>query len=393
VRLRDAALLALSCAGLACSDGAAPAAQAPAPARGAAESAEEPAELARARARIRELEVELQGLRDERVEREREWLEYTQTIARLGSIAELERARFQPAVEPPAVPAVGAEQVPPSAPAAPVDPAAEARAARGAEIARSLRALLFAEEVHGLQLLEAGALLDGALGPVVLRLFDAHGRPYSALCAERLRLEASQAARTITLVLEDGYERQGELRIPFEVEQVSDASAPDPQAPAPERSGVRRIALAHVDPRPWIEAVPELLRPRDKLEALDDGRWDLAGVRATLNALLALDVSSGRWRVEALGGVVGDEVRDVQLDVLDEHGRLEKKLFADRLVIRARERGLVLELQDGAQLRGDVKTPFLDGHYRIFLPRADPAEWARARLPGLSEPPPRRARR
>jgi hypothetical protein len=51
--------------------------------------------------------------------------------------------------------------------------------------------------------------------------------------------------------------------------------------------------------------------------------------------------------------------------------------------------GLQILLEDGVQMRGDVKTPFLAGAFRIFLPRADAAAWQAAGVPGLSEPPPR----
>jgi hypothetical protein len=77
----------------------------------------------------------------------------------------------------------------------------------------------------------------------------------------------------------------------------------------------------------------------------------------------------------------------VQLDGLDAQGRLERKLFADRMQISAQAKGVKIELTDGAQLRGDSKTPFLDNKYRIFLPRASIEAWTKAGIPGLSEPP------
>lgn len=388
-------------------------------------------ELARARARVRELEAEVAHLREERIAREREWLEYTQSIARLHTIAELSTARFQPApdvVGAERAPATGEMQAPP--PLAPLDPE-HARAAkeRDDELRASLRALLIAEQVSGLELLESGHLADGAIGPVVLRMRDDAGRTVGTLCAERMHLEASLSARSVTLVLEDGYERIGGERIPFpaandalpsEPSSVSSAAGSSPSAtpspvsstpaptstafgvapsadvPAPTapllRSGRRRIELPHVDPRPWIEAVPELFRPADKEPPPDDGRWDLLSVRTGLNLLLRADVEHGTWRLEGLAGVQEGVLRDVQLDELDREGRLVKKLFADRLRLVAEERGLRLELESGAIVRGDAKTPFLDGRYRIFLPAANLADWRAAGLPGLSEPPPRKAR-
>jgi hypothetical protein len=59
------------------------------------------------------------------------------------------------------------------------------------------------------------------------------------------------------------------------------------------------------------------------------------------------------------------------------------------MTIVEQEQGVKVELQDGAQLRGDAKTPFLDGRYRIFLPRASAERWRKAGLPGLAPPPPK----
>ena len=77
----------------------------------------------------------------------------------------------------------------------------------------------------------------------------------------------------------------------------------------------------------------------------------------------------------------------MQVDGLDPEGRIERKLFADRMEIRAMEQGVRIELSDGAQMRGDAKTPFLDGRYRIFLPRASVEAWRKAGIPGISDPP------
>jgi hypothetical protein len=79
--------------------------------------------------------------------------------------------------------------------------------------------------------------------------------------------------------------------------------------------------------------------------------------------------------------------RDVQLDQLDASGKLERKLFADRMEISAQASGVKIELTNGAQMRGDAKMPFLDGRYRIFLPRVSVEAWRKAGIPGLSAPP------
>lgn len=361
-------------------------------------------ELDRRAARIVELEGRVRALQDERLAREREWLEYTQGIAKLSSLAGLSRVAFQPAPDAAATPgdAKDASATPIAKPdAKPVEPSADRSTAaeddrlareRDVAIARSLRALFVAEEIAGLELLELGRAKDGSTGPVVIRLLDAFGRSTGSLCAERLRLEGSIAAHTLTLVLEDGYERRGGERVPFAAPpELDDAPAPGDATPATiaPRAGVRRVELAHVDPRRWIDAVPELFRAVDREPPPDDGRWDLLGLRLALNGLLGRDGASGTWRIASLGGVQGAVVRDVQLDQLDEDGRIERKLFADRLVVRSETRGVVVELLDGAVLRGDVKLPFLDGRYRIYLPRADVEEWRAAGVPGLSEPPER----
>jgi hypothetical protein len=111
-------------------------------------------------------------------------------------------------------------------------------------------------------------------------------------------------------------------------------------------------------------------------------------VRATLNDLLQLDAALGWYRLRALGGVQDGVLRDVQIERLDVEGRVERRLFADRLCVVEQERGLMLLLEDGAQVRGERKAPFLEGRYPIFLPRADVARWRAAGVPGLAQPEP-----
>ena len=91
--------------------------------------------------------------------------------------------------------------------------------------------------------------------------------------------------------------------------------------------------------------------------------------------------------MQSLSGVQGDTLREVQVDALDRDGRLERKLFADRMRCLASDRGVMIQLESGAQMRGDEKTPFQDGRYRIFLPRADIGEWQKTGVPGLSPAP------
>ncbi len=322
------------------------------------------------REQIDELRAQLTREQELRLEREREWLRYTRAIDALSGDALQHGPRFEsqaPADEEPVDETPEAEAVDP------------ALLARSAEIERSLRALLAVEGVRGMDLLEAGRLGDGWIGPVVFRLVDDQGRLAGSLGAQRLRLAGSRMARTLTLILEDGFESRGGARTPFETEPQESESD--------ETFGVRRIELDEVDPQHWVQAAPELFGGIELVAPVDDGQWSLTWVRANLNRLLRLDVERGYWRVKTLGGVFEGQLRDVQLEQFDASGKLERRLFADRLSLERRERGVALLLEGGALVRGDEKTPFLDGRYRIYLPRADHGEWNRAGLPGLTSQP------
>lgn len=311
-------------------------------------------EIERLRGENAQLQAELARAQAERAERERHWLEYAQGLSKLAEGAGASLPQFG-----------SADALPPvveSAPAAP-DPALLERAARDAQILKRMRALFIADQIGGLDALELGTLQAGFTGPVVFRALDFDGRPMGSICAERLYLEGSKAARTLTLVFEAGYQRQGGERVAF-----------------PE-SGALRIELPEVDPLPWMQDLPELFGNAKPRAVLDDGLHDLTRLRVGMNLLLREDAQAGYWRLAALEGVVGGVLREVVLDGLDREGRLEKKLFADRLQIVERPQGLLLLLESGAQLRGNTKAPFLEGRYRIHLPRADAARWREAGLP------------
>lgn len=340
----------------------------------ASELATARAELAACRERGIELEdevarlrAELEGANAKRLDREREWLRYTSGFTALGAPLGAKLPEFRPDV--PA--GEGAEA------AAAIDaPDPRARLLeRSAEIHRSLRALLALEDVGGLDLLESGTLGDGWIGPLVVRVLDERGRPLGSMTAERLRLEASRAARTLTLVFEEGCEKRAGASTPFE----GGPAGPDGQG------GVRRVLVPEVDPRPWIEACPELFSALDKAPAADDGKRNLAAVRAALNQLLREDAAHGYYRLSALGGVQARVLRDVQLDELDANGTLVRKLFADRMSCAPAERGVALLLESGAHVRDDRKVAFLDGRYRIYLPRASVDAWKRSGVPGFDD--------
>ena len=120
-------------------------------------------------------------------------------------------------------------------------------------------------------------------------------------------------------------------------------------------------------------------------QPIDDGIWSAALVRGELNELLKRDAAGGYYRLKDLGGVLGDVLRSVHLESYGPDGVLERHLFADRLRILPQEQGMLLQLEDGAQMRGEEKAAFLDGRYRIFLPHADREEWAARGIPGVAE--------
>lgn len=352
--------------------------------------------LAECEARVAELTAELRRERETRLEREREWLRYTQRMARLTELAGA--PKFQPDVPAeerearalqgaPSAPATGeataAGPAAPTAAAAVPEAVAEAsegelmRAARLAREERSravflaLRSLFAIEHVSGLDLLESGTVAGGATGPVVLRVLDDRGRPLGSLYAERLRLEGSHAAHTLTLVLEQGWERRSGSRTPFE-------GGP---ADAEGRGGQRRIELPHVDPAPWFEALPELFREDQRAAVTQGDPRTLTALRFELNRLFQQDASGPVYRLESVTAVEGLVLREVHLAVLTPDQLKERELFADRLSVSRAEKGLEIVLESGSQMRGSEKVPFLEGRYRIFLPRADATRWAAAGIP------------
>lgn len=377
------------------------------------------AELEAARARIAALEAQVHDLRvaldaaeESRVQREREFLRFTEGISHLGVLAGGVAPTF--ATQVPAT-EHAADAAPVATSAAPADPAAAKPATdvahdatvdvlaqalspdtpvaapivdanRSNAIHLNLRALFAAEQVQGIDLLESGNLQNGFVGPIVMRELDAYGRPFGSIAADRLRLEASRAARMVTIVLEQGCERRDGISTPF-------AGGP---ADANGRAGQRRIVLSDCDPRAWIESMPELFPKGAQDESLDDGRVDLPKLRAEINMLLHEEAGAGvdstagsriagdSYRLQGMGGVQGCVLRDVALDQFDRDNHLVRRLFADRMVFLRETHGLQILMQDGSQVRGDEKAPFLDGRYRIFLPRADVDAWVKAGVPGFT---------
>lgn len=343
----------------------------------AAEPAAEQAEHADCQARIlalekqvTELRAQLAQMQNERINREEEWLDYNRLILSLAPERVSAQIEARSAELARKQKTEGEEQ----GEAVPADVAAIARRARSEGLARSLRALLITEHIDGFRLLEAGELKDGYMGPVVLRSFDERGRAYGSLSADSLRLEGSTSGRTLTIVLERGYTTQAGERLPFPGSEAGVL-----------RSGSHRIVLTGVDPRPWRERLPELFARADPEELIDDGQWSLPLVRHRLNLLLSQEVSTGYYRLSALGGVKDGVLRDVQLEQLNEDSGLVRRLLADSMRIIPSSESVQLELLDGVQLRGDRRLPFLDGRYRIFLPRVKVSDWSGSGLPGCGQ--------
>lgn len=333
-------------------------------------------------ARVAALESQLRAEKERSFARQQEWIAFTRVLQ---------------GFEIPALPAppefIAEALVTPRDPAADaIERTREQQRRRGAEVSASLRTLLTAEGVRGFDLLEVGLLTQHQgrtwTGPVVARLLDERGRMVGMLKAARLRLEVSRSSRTVTLILEEGYEARGGVRRPFEGGVVDPAAAGDRYA---VRGGAQRIFIGAVDPEPWVEQLPELVDPLLLAGGADDGLWNLDDLRVQLVRLLheAAQAGDPRWRLVGLAGVRGSELRDVQLAELDPvTGRAGRRVFADSLRIRVREGGGVeLLLEGGTVRRGTRVAPFLGGRYRIVLPRADAGSWRDATLPGLAAPP------
>lgn len=348
-----------------------------------------PSELELARERIAALESEVEQLdraltrsQDLRIERERAYVDFQRSLAGIQDPVSLEaqvRALMGLPPESPTTPetsegdTVAAEAEDPA-----VIAAREASAAR----VRSLNVLLRSEGVWSLDLLEAGELqrvvdsdseeVDSpggveerrvvGTGPVVFRQLDDRGRLAGGIAADSMRLVGSRSGRSLAIVLTDGAFLEGGQRLPFS-------------------GGEHRIELRHVDPEPFMDALPELFMPEDLERRVDDGTWSVPLLQTELNALLESEIHGERYRVAWLGGVVDGVLRDVQLEVRDEAGRTERRIFADALRLVLDGTSLELHLNNGSTIRGDEKAPFLDGRMRIVVPRVSVERWTAADLP------------
>ena len=321
-------------------------------------------ELRRLQARVNELEKALAHCEEERLRREKEWLGYTRAIAGLSRPTVPENVSFE------SVLAKEEESIEQHKTAERI--AAESR---GHEVFLALRSLFVAEGIDGYDLLESGLVQDGATGPVVVRLLDQMRRPVGSLSARRLRLEGSQSGHTLTLVFEEGYERRSGMKIPFGGGTLADLSG-----------SVRRIVLPSVNPKPWMESMPELFEKKKLELPTDDGKWDLVKVKRRLNELLREDAAGSYYRLNTYAGVTEKALRVVHLEERDPEGRIERRFFADSMRFEALESGIRITLESGAQIRGTEKLPFLGDRFQIFLPGARLDGWCDGVLPGLLKP-------
>ncbi|MDE0891303.1 MAG: hypothetical protein OSB14_03880 [Planctomycetota bacterium] len=308
---------------------------------------------------VESLRIELRLMEERRLQREREWLTWTRAMTQLAPEGFVELPDFGVELSEEEVGTLALDE-----PAVEL-PRDEGRLKRSEEIERSLRTMLRLEWVDGLALLEAGILSDeGWTGPCVFRLIDQDRRAIGSVSAERLHLEGSLAGRTLTLVLSEGYERRAGDLVPFVGTEAGQ-----------RRGGERRIVLVHTDPRPWMEAMPELFKERVDSSGIQASGRTFSELQRGLNMLLAEDAAGGRWRLKSFDGLSEAGLLGVNFVDLDENGGVKRHLFADLLRVERRERGVVLVMTDGIQMRGGRKTPFLEGRYRIFLPTARQVGW------------------
>ena len=259
--------------------------------------------------RIQELEQALAQEQALRLQREQEWLQFTQLLQLVPEEKRPPLPGFLGGAEAPeAEPAEAELARKPTAERR----QAEARRQRAQAIRSTLRAYLRAEGQHSLDLLEVGDLHEDGVGPIVARQLDAQGRFVSTLVADRLRLEKSDSGYTLTLVFERGYERRAGKTWPFPSGPGAKPSTPldDSQREALEREGslrmgAWRLPLPGVDPAPWIKAMPELFSQEDREARVDDGRHNLIHLRYVLNGLLDDYGQGARWKLVRLGGIVG----------------------------------------------------------------------------------------
>ena len=305
--------------------------------------------------RVANLEYELTVSEERRFAQEQEFVLWQNVISGLDPQGVLRAAGLLDKIDP--------EQD-----ATEMPPAPDPLALQASELGVSLNNLMVAEGIHSLDLLEAGRMQAGRMGPVVFRMLDDRGRLVGSISAKSIHMEASVTARTVTMILIDGRETHGGFGTPFDL---------------------RRIPFNFVDPWPWIEAMPGLFPDFQAGQAtpsgIDDGNWELEPLRERLNKLLRQDSINGYYKIKHIDGVLKSKLRGLHLVEYSPAGLSTRHIFADTGSISLGDRGATILLEDGASMRGDEKTAFLRGRFQIYLPKADQDQWKAKPLPGLSE--------
>ena len=97
--------------------------------------------------------------------------------------------------------------------------------------------------------------------------------------------------------------------------------------------------------------------------------------------------TNGYYKVKHIDGVLKDKLRGLHLVEYSPAGLSIRHIFADVGTLSLGDRGATILLEDGASMRGDEKTAFLRGRFRIYLPKADQDLWKAESLPGLGSAP------
>ncbi|MFT4710510.1 MAG: hypothetical protein ACI9D0_000084 [Bacteroidia bacterium] len=306
--------------------------------------------------RVAKLEYELIVSEERRFAQEQEFLLWQNVISGMDPQGVLRAAGVLDAIEPEPLQDV-------------VALAPDPLAIEASKLGISLNNLMASEGIHSLDLLESGRMQAGRMGPVVFRMLDDRGRLVGSLSATSVHFEASVTARTVTMILVEGKETHGGFATPF---------------------AMRRLPFSFVDPWPWVEALPGLFPDFQAGQAtpsgIDDGTWEIEPLRERLNELLRQDSINGYYKVKHIDGVLKDKLRGLHLVEYSPAGLSMRHIFADIGTITLGDRGAAILLEDGASMRGNEKTVFLRGRFRIYLPKAQHDQWKAEPLPGLSAP-------
>jgi hypothetical protein len=198
--------------------------------------------------------------------------------------------------------------------------------AGAAGLASRVTSALRGSGVHGISVVEAGAVLEGALSGLLVVHEATEETPSRAVHAERgeLAVEAGQP-----------------------VLRLSNAGTTLESVPLPsiERASWQQLGLA-----------------------LPDAALSVTRLSAALTAL----IGPQGWRVAELRGWDGETLRGLKLEQVEASGHVTRVLRAERGLVRA---GPELELKDGTLRVGEDERAFYAGVYRLALPGANLEAW------------------